>query len=56
MTAEEKYHPLFFSKKVIRDGDEEIVEMVPVKPQIDLINAQKLIHFLLLRLLYLFVF
>ncbi|KNB44446.1 protein MEI2-like 1 [Blastocystis sp. subtype 4] len=36
MTAEEKYHPLFFSKKVIRDGDEEIVEMVPVKPQIDL--------------------
>ena len=36
MTAEEKYHPLFFIKKVIRDGDEEIVEMVPVKPQIDL--------------------
>lgn len=36
MTAEEKYHPLFFTKKVIHDGDAEIIEMVPIKPQIDL--------------------
>lgn len=36
MTAEEKYHPLFFTKKVIRSGNKETVEMVPYKPQIDL--------------------
>ena len=56
MTAEEKYHPLFFTKKVIQNGDEKVVELIPFKPQIDLSMRKNWIHFLLLRLLYLFVF
>lgn len=29
MTADEKYHPLFFTKKVVRNGNKEEIQMVP---------------------------
>ena len=41
MTGEEKYHPLFFKKKVSVVNGKEVVEMVPYKPPVDLSMRKK---------------